>query len=240
MISIIIITLNEELYLPRLLESLSKQTYQDFEVIISDSNSDDRTKEVAMRYRRKFKRFKFERHFEHGVSAARNRGASFAKGEYLYFFDADVTFAPDFLEKSLQALRAKGIDAAAAYVWPRSKNPIDWLFYLFANLLFFLSQCFYPHAAGSSMMSRPIVHKVIGGFDPSIRLAGDADYARRAAKRFRFRMLPGNVRVSVRRFRTEGRLPLALKYLGAFFYRIFVGEIRNSSFHYKFAHYRKR
>jgi len=49
-ISIIIITLNEEKRLPRLLEQLSRQTYQDIQLIVSDSNSTDTTRQAAEAY----------------------------------------------------------------------------------------------------------------------------------------------------------------------------------------------
>ncbi len=48
--SIVIITLNEEKRIPRLLEELSRQTYQDFQLIISDSNSTDNTEEVVKKH----------------------------------------------------------------------------------------------------------------------------------------------------------------------------------------------
>ncbi len=50
MLSIIIPTLNEEKYLLGLLNSLKKQTYMDFEVIIADNNSKDRTKQIAKKH----------------------------------------------------------------------------------------------------------------------------------------------------------------------------------------------
>lgn len=49
-LSVVVITLNEEKRIARLLSDLSCQTYQDFEVIVVDSNSDDRTREVAEKY----------------------------------------------------------------------------------------------------------------------------------------------------------------------------------------------
>lgn len=51
--SICIPALNEELYLPRLLGGLSKQTYKNFEVIVVEGNSDDDTKKVASKYKDK-------------------------------------------------------------------------------------------------------------------------------------------------------------------------------------------
>lgn len=54
MLSIIIPTLNEEKYLPRLLDSIYKQDFKNYEIIVSDAGSSDKTFEVAKRYGTKF------------------------------------------------------------------------------------------------------------------------------------------------------------------------------------------
>ncbi|MHC1601416.1 MAG: glycosyltransferase [Candidatus Nezhaarchaeales archaeon] len=92
--SIIIPTLNEEKYLPRLLESLSKQLLKDFEVIIVDGGSSDKTIEIAMAHADKVV---IERCNQ---SKARNIGASISSGKYLVFLDADAAVDPLFLEKA--------------------------------------------------------------------------------------------------------------------------------------------
>jgi len=48
MLSIVIPTLNEEKYLPRLIASLKKQNFSDYEIIVSDGMSNDGTKEAAL------------------------------------------------------------------------------------------------------------------------------------------------------------------------------------------------
>ena len=52
-ISVVIPTLNEEKYLPFCLESLTKQTFKEFEIIIADGNSTDKTQEIAHKYTKK-------------------------------------------------------------------------------------------------------------------------------------------------------------------------------------------
>ena len=74
MLSIIIPTLNEEEYLPRLLESIRRQTYRDYEIIVADNNSEDQTRAIAE---------SFGARVSPGGNhpgKGRNRGAEAAKG----------------------------------------------------------------------------------------------------------------------------------------------------------------
>ena len=80
MLSIIIITKNEEKCLPRLLESIKRQNFRDYEIIVSDAQSTDRTREIALAYGCKI--------VEGGLpSVGRNNGARVAKGEILLFLE---------------------------------------------------------------------------------------------------------------------------------------------------------
>jgi len=98
MISIIIPTYNERQNLEACLESLGLQTYGDFEVIVVDDGSTDNTWKLLSEIRNsKFEIRKF--HAEHGgAGAARNLGASKAKGKILVFVDADMTFDKNFIK----------------------------------------------------------------------------------------------------------------------------------------------
>ena len=73
-ISIVIITLNEEKRIGRLLEDLTKQTHQNFEVIVVDSNSEDSTREVAQAYESSLPELTVHRMDTRGVSLGRNTG----------------------------------------------------------------------------------------------------------------------------------------------------------------------
>lgn len=94
--SIIIPTLNEEKYLPLLLDDLSKQSYREFEVIHIDAQSEDKTLAVAKKFSQKFnlKQFTLK---ERNVSLQRNYGAKKANGQWLIFMDADNRLPPYFL-----------------------------------------------------------------------------------------------------------------------------------------------
>ena len=238
MISIIIITLNEEKNISTIIESLIKQTYKDFEVIIIDGNSTDNTEKICRSYQEKIKNFSFNNIEKKGVSLQRNEGAKLASGEYLFFMDADISFDKNFLQKSLDSLYRKNLDAAGVYLKARSKNVIDKIFYSIMNIWFFLMQKIYPHCVGSCMIAKKTAHITIGGFDERINLAEDNDYVFRIHKlKLRFGVIPTIVNVSTRRFEKEGRLKMGIQYIQILLHRIFLGEIKKDKFNYKFGHY---
>ena len=123
-ISVIIPTYNEEKVIGKCLESLSKQTYKDLEVIVVDDGSTDETLS-------KIKGIKVLKEEHKGPGAARNLGAKEAKGEILVFVDADMTFEPDFIEKLVEPIisgKTKGTFSKDEYVsnweniWARCWN----------------------------------------------------------------------------------------------------------------------
>ncbi len=93
-ISVVIPTLNEEKYLPRCLESFKHQTFQNFEIIISDGGSSDNTAKIANLYKAKVIINK-----NSTITIARQSGAEEAKGEIITGADADTFYPPDHLEK---------------------------------------------------------------------------------------------------------------------------------------------
>ncbi len=102
-LSVIVPLYNKEHCVQRTLDSIVRQTYRDFEVIVVDDGSTDSSLRVAGSVRDP--RVKIVHHANSGPGAARNLGAAIASGEYLAFLDADDEWAPEFLERSLDALR---------------------------------------------------------------------------------------------------------------------------------------
>lgn len=102
MISIIIPMYNEARSLTNMLESLLKQTYQDFEVLMINDGSTDETGKVALAFTEKDVRFQYLEQENKGVSAARNLGIAHSEGEYIAFFDADDHVDPKYLEIMLK------------------------------------------------------------------------------------------------------------------------------------------
>ena len=95
LVSIIVTTKNEEQVLGRLLSSIKTQTSEDWEIIIVDNNSADRTKQIALKYTRHVYNKGPER------SAQRNFGAKTGKGKYLFFLDADMELSKEVIKECL-------------------------------------------------------------------------------------------------------------------------------------------
>lgn len=103
-ISIIVPMFNVEEYLPKCLESLSGQTYEEIEIICVDDASQDKTLEVAKAHAAKDKRIRVVQNTSKGTSAARNCGLDNAKSKYIMFCDADDYYEPETCEKMLTTL----------------------------------------------------------------------------------------------------------------------------------------
>ena len=104
-ISIIIPAYNEEKYIGCCLESLSKQTFSDFEVVVVDDGSTDKTREIVG----KFKRVKLINGEHKGPGFSRNLGAKQANGEILVFVDADMTFDKDYIRNLTAPLKEREV-----------------------------------------------------------------------------------------------------------------------------------
>lgn len=233
-ISIIIPALNEEKTLPILLESLQEQDYKDYEIIIADAGSKDKTKPIAESYG--------ARVIPGGLPAVgRNAGAKAAVGEWLLFLDADVFISNKFLRFMMTEATEEKVDAASCGVIPLSDKLIDQVLHGVANAYISVTQYFYPHAAGACILIRKSLHEKIGGYNENLKLAEDHEYISRAKKMGKFKILKKpKIYISVRRLESEGRLNIAAKYVACEVYRVLLGEIKTDIFQYKFGHYDDR
>ena len=97
MISIIIPVYNKEPYIKKCLNSIINQKYKDFEAIIVDDGSKDKSRDICEKVIGKDKRFRIYSIENHGVSYARNFGIKKARGEKIVFIDADDYVGKNFL-----------------------------------------------------------------------------------------------------------------------------------------------
>ena len=98
MISIIVPVYNVEEYVKRCVESILSQTYRDFELILVDDGSTDRSGEICENLKKEDGRILVFHQENSGLSAARNRGLSEAKGEYITYIDSDDYVDEAYLE----------------------------------------------------------------------------------------------------------------------------------------------
>ena len=87
--SVIIPVYNAEKYIERAIDSIVKQDYKDYEMILINDGSTDRSLEIIQRLAERNTRIRVESIVNEGVSHARNKGIELANGEYVLFMDAD-------------------------------------------------------------------------------------------------------------------------------------------------------
>ena len=110
MISVIVPVYNSAKYIPACIDSMIKQEYPDWELLLVDDASTDDSADVCDGYASKDKRIKVIRAPHGGAAAARNRGIEEAKGEYICFADSDDTVEPDYLKYMYDAAIAHAAD----------------------------------------------------------------------------------------------------------------------------------
>ena len=96
MISVIMLTYNRETLVRRAIESILAQTYLNFEYVIVDNGSTDRSGAIADEYATKDARIRVIHRERGNIGAGRNTGLDAAKGEYIAFVDDDDWAEPDF------------------------------------------------------------------------------------------------------------------------------------------------
>ncbi len=231
MLSIVIPTYNEEEYLPRLLASIRSQRFEGYEIVVADARSTDRTRQIAERFG--------ARVVEGGMPGpGRNLGAVAAKGDLLLFLDADVILPDtDWLAGKVEQFARRGLDAGTCLIKPLGGRAIDLFAHNVFNAHMMATQFTKAHAPGFCIFASKRLHQRIGGFDETIQLAEDHDYVDRASRVGKFRVMTGSrIRVSVRRFDRDGRLPIFAKYLLAELHLLTRGQIRNGRFNYTFGY----
>ena len=226
MLSIIIPARNEEHYLPRLLESLRTQTFKDFETIVADCHSQDRTKAIARKFGCKITRG--------GLPAeGRANGAKAAGGDYLFFIDADCELYDDFLEKTLNEFKRRNLGVAACLIVPLEKSVIGSSLFFLYNAFVVVVQRIAPHAAGCAILCTKGVYRSCGGFRPSIKMYEEHDFVMRARKHGKFRVLYSRrMRTSLRRFKRDGFFLTLSRLFLSWFLRLVSGELHKDIFGY--------
>ena len=192
LISVIIPVYNGEKTIRETIESVLDQTFQDFEVIIINDGSQDKTLEVINNI--PDSRLKVFSYPNAGLSASRNRGLSRAGGEYIAFLDADDLWTEDKLEAQLLALE-QNPQAALAYSWSdyidESSNFVRHGSHITVN------GDAYPRLLLTDILengSNPLIRKQalveVGGSDETLPSVEDWDLWLRIAARYHFVAVP--------------------------------------------------
>ena len=135
-VSVIIPVYNREKYIEECLMSVIKQSYHDFEIVLVDDGSTDRTLDICKSIAQKDIRVKIFADHHQGVSAARNLALDNAKGDYIFFLDSDDVIHPQALDLLVRSAR-NGVSIAVIeekdvrqkiwndYILAKSCQPLD-------------------------------------------------------------------------------------------------------------------
>jgi glycosyltransferase involved in cell wall biosynthesis len=214
-LSVIIITLNEEKYVGGILGDLLTQTFKDFEVLVVDANSKDKTAEVVKKFEKGLN-LRFVLSPQRGIPFQRNYGASLSTSENLVFFDADVRIDHDFLEKIAGYVSGHDVDFLTSWNIPLSNKLVDKVIFKVFNVGFLeVTKRFDPGAVGTFMFVKKTAFEKVGGFEQDVVLGEDFELFRRLHRKgYKYSLLKDpQIFFSTRRLEEEGRVPFILKNL---------------------------
>lgn len=109
-VSIIVPVYNTEAYIESCLDSIKKQTYKNFEVLLINDGSTDNSKKICEMFVHNDDRFKLFNQVNCGLSKSRNNGIKKSKGDLILFVDADDQISANLLEKSITILNEYEVD----------------------------------------------------------------------------------------------------------------------------------
>jgi glycosyltransferase involved in cell wall biosynthesis len=221
-LTIVIPAKNEEKTIANLLRSLASQTYHvyDCKIILADAGSTDKTVDTARLLASRLNLLQFEV-IPGGLPAVgRNAGAKASnlpatKSRFVLFIDADIRLASyTLIERCIQEMRAKGLHCVTTDILCPQGEWKSKLAYKISNFYQRGSRFFgTPFATGMFMMFDRKVFDELGGFNEGALFAEDYMLSK-LVKWNRFRVIPGGVETSDRRFQKMGYWKLAKLFFG--------------------------
>ncbi len=124
-VSIIVPVYNVEKYLDECLNSILNQTYNNFELILINDGSTDRSGVICDEYKKKHANIKVIHQENQGQAAARNNGVKISESEWIMFVDSDDVVHPQILEYLVRAARESGSNLSACGLLQDENLPVD-------------------------------------------------------------------------------------------------------------------
>jgi len=208
-ISVIIPAYNEEKYIKRAINSVKRQTYKNYEMIIVTNRCTDKTPEIARRNTDKFFDLK-----EGNTALSKNIGAKHAIGDILVFFDADSVMSENLL-KDIKKTIEKGFIGGVCRTFGdnnKLKTRIYWWLGHIYNYIYLL-----PHAL---TFCRKDVFKKIKGYDERLNIAEDSTLLRKIKKKGKVKYITSSfIKTSMRGHEKKGYIKWTWDVASGFIFR---------------------
>ncbi len=207
LVSVVVPTWNEGRYLAKLLDSLDKQSFRDFEVVVADSGSEDDTSTVATSHGAKVIQGP-----RAGAGEGRNRGAKASSGKILVFIDSDCVAHEHLLRDVVKVCEDREVIGGTFAFHPLDGSRLDSLLYKFGNIYEKVSITLgFYHNSGYGFFYRKKVFEALGGIREDVVLNETHDLAMRSRGKGKFIYLSTPVYTSMRRYRRYGYMETIVK-----------------------------
>lgn len=178
-VSVIMATMNRSGLISRAINSLLKQSFKQWELIIADDGSQDDTFAKVSRYIAKYANIRYLKHSRRGLALTRNAGIMASAGRFITFLDSDDRYAPIHLEERFNFMTDNpAIDLIHGGVKiigdPFVKDKRD------LTQLIHLNDC----VIGATFFGKREVFLSLGGFR-NMEYSEDSEFMERAEKKFR-------------------------------------------------------
>ena len=205
-LSVVIPALNEERHLGQLLADLQHQSRRPDEIIVVDAGSSDATVQIANQSQA------VVLHGKPPVACGRNLGGFSAKGDLIFFLDADTRLPETFFESFVSEVDRRSLDVACPRYLPHDSTLTVRAIHAFWNMVVKSFERTLPSGAGHCIALRGKLFWESRGFDPSLKF-DDIELVRRLSKGRRFGYVGTSVFISDRRYREGGILRTFLSHL---------------------------
>lgn len=192
LVSVIIPAYNCAKWIERAVSSVLSQTFQDFEIIIVDDGSTDKTPDIVSGLKKKDYRISYTRIPNSGGAARpKNVGIKMSSAPFIATLDADDEWYPEKLEKQIALLNDPSrphlgyVTCFALYVYGEEKMRVIYRVPRYKDVLQHILAHDYM-GSGSGMMYKREVFEKIGGFDENLRSGQDAEIHIRLAQNYDF------------------------------------------------------
>lgn len=193
LVSIVIPAYNVERFIVDCLKSIQQQTYENWEAIIVDDGSTDKTAEVIQPIIQQDQRFHLMRQTNGGVSKARNTGIMAATGTYLAFLDGDDMWRPTFLAELVAAIQVNQVDMAYCGYTHQYASGVRRKFsypYVSGNILFEVVKGKTQIHIGAILVRKSLIDQMGLRFTEGCRVGQDQEFIWKLVSRAKIQDVP--------------------------------------------------